>query len=145
MNCPFHCLMYKDELRSYRELPIRWAELGTVYRYERSGTLHGLMRVRGFTQDDAHIYCLPEQLESEIVDVLSLIETVLSRFGFNRYDIMLSTRPEKSVGSDAIWQAATAALEGALRKKGWPYQTDQGGGAFYCPKIDVKIRDAIGR
>jgi threonyl-tRNA synthetase len=103
------------------------------------------MRVRGFTQDDAHLFCLPEQLENEIVAVLDLIESVLSRFGFNRYDIMLSTRPEKSVGSDAIWEAATKALEGALRTKGWSYGVDEGGGAFYGPKIDVKIRDAIGR
>lgn len=145
MNCPFHCLMYKDELRSYRDLPIRWAELGTVYRYERSGTLHGLMRVRGFTQDDAHIYCLPEQLESEIVSVLDLTEKILTRFGFDKYDIMLSTRPEKAVGSDQIWEAATVALEGALKTKGWEYGIDEGGGAFYGPKIDVKIRDAIGR
>lgn len=145
MNCPFHCLMYKDELRSYRDLPFRWAELGTVYRYERSGTLHGLMRVRGFTQDDAHIFCLPEQLEDEIVGVLDLTETILSRFGFTKYDIMLSTRPEKSVGSDEIWDAATTALKGALEKKGWVYGVDEGGGAFYGPKIDLKIRDAIGR
>lgn len=145
MNCPFHCLMYKDELRSYRDLPIRWAELGTVYRYERSGTLHGLFRVRGFTQDDAHIFCLPEQLEDEIVSVLDLTEIILTKFGFDKYDIMLSTRPEKSVGSDDIWQAATAALRGALEKKGWDYDIDEGGGAFYGPKIDVKIRDAIGR
>ena len=145
MNCPFHCLMYKDELRSYRDLPYRWAELGTVYRYERSGTLHGLMRVRGFTQDDAHIFCLPEQLQDEIVGVLDLTEKILSRFGFTKYDIMLSTRPEKSVGSDTIWEAATAALEGALKQKGWDYTVDEGGGAFYGPKIDLKIRDAIGR
>jgi len=145
MNCPFHCLMYKDEMRSYRDLPFRWAELGTVYRYERSGTLHGLMRVRGFTQDDAHIFCLPEQLQNEIVQVLDLTESILSRFGFNKYDIMLSTRPEKSVGSDEIWDAATAALEGALKVKGWSYGIDEGGGAFYGPKIDLKIRDAIGR
>lgn len=145
MNCPFHCLMYKDQLRSYRDLPIRWAELGTVYRYERSGTLHGLMRVRGFTQDDAHIYCLPEQLQDEIVGVLDLIEIILSRFGFNKYEIMLSTRPEKSVGSDDIWDAATVALEGALKAKGWSYSVDEGGGAFYGPKIDLKIKDAIGR
>ncbi|CAB9504103.1 Threonine--tRNA ligase catalytic [Seminavis robusta] len=145
MNCPFHCLMYKDELRSYRDLPFRWAELGTVYRYERSGTLHGLMRVRGFTQDDAHIFCLPEQLQDEIVAVLDLTETILSRFGFAKYDIMLSTRPEKAVGSDEIWDAATAALEGALKAKGWDYSIDEGGGAFYGPKIDLKIRDAIGR
>ena len=145
MNCPFHCLMYKDELRSYRDLPYRWAELGTVYRYERSGTLHGLMRVRGFTQDDAHIFCLPEQLQDEIVGVLDLTEKILSRFGFTKYDIMLSTRPEKSVGSDTIWEAATVALEGALKQKGWDYTVDEGGGAFYGPKIDLKIRDAIGR
>jgi len=145
MNCPFHCLMYKDELRSYRDLPIRWGELGTVYRYERSGTLHGLFRVRGFTQDDAHIYCLPEQLEDEIVGVLDLTETILTKFGFDKYDIMLSTKPEKAVGGDDIWDAATAALKGALDKKGWDYGIDEGGGAFYGPKIDVKIRDAIGR
>lgn len=145
MNCPFHCLMYADELRSYRDLPFRWAELGTVYRYERSGTLHGLMRVRGFTQDDAHVFCLPEQLQSEIVDVLSLTEQILTRFGFDEYDIMLSTRPDKSVGSDDIWDDATKALEGALKEKGWDYGIDEGGGAFYGPKIDLKIRDAIGR
>lgn len=145
MNCPFHCLMYKNELRSYRDLPFRWAELGTVYRYERSGTLHGLMRVRGFTQDDAHIFCLPEQLENEIIQVLDLTEKILSRFGFTKYDIMLSTRPEQSVGTDDIWNDATNALRGALHKKQWPYTIDEGGGAFYGPKIDVKIRDAIGR
>jgi threonyl-tRNA synthetase len=114
-------------------------------RYERSGTLHGLMRVRGFTQDDAHIFCLPEQLENEIVSVLDLTEKILSRFGFDKYEIMLSTRPEKAVGSDAIWEAATTALEGALKVKGWDYSVDEGGGAFYGPKIDLKIRDAIGR
>lgn len=145
MNCPFHCLVFKDGLRSYRELPIRWAELGTVYRYERSGTLHGLMRVRGFTQDDAHIFCLPEQLADEIRRVLDLTEKILGRFGFTEYEIMLSTRPEKSVGSDDIWERATASLEEALATKGWHYSIDQGGGAFYGPKIDVKIRDAIGR
>lgn len=145
MNCPFHCLVYKDTPRSYRELPIRWAELGTVYRYERSGTLHGLFRVRGFTQDDAHIFCLPSQLEDEIVDVLDLVQDVLNKFGFYRFDIKLSTRPEDSVGSDEIWDKATVALEGALKRKGWDYSTDEGGGAFYGPKIDVKIQDAIGR
>ncbi|KAA8498025.1 Threonine--tRNA ligase, chloroplastic/mitochondrial 2 [Porphyridium purpureum] len=145
MNCPFHCLVYKEGLKSYRELPIRWAELGTVYRYERSGTLHGLMRVRGFTQDDAHIFCLPDQLTREIRGVLDLIERVLSRFGFNEYEIMLSTRPEESVGSDEIWENATNALREALAMKGWDYSVDEGGGAFYGPKIDIKIRDAIGR
>jgi len=145
MNCPFHCLMFKDELRSYRDLPIRWGELGTVYRYERSGTLHGLMRVRGFTQDDAHIFCLPDQLQEEIVSVLELTEEILTRFGFDKYEIMLSTRPDKSVGDDSIWDSATSALEGALKVKGYDYTVDEGGGAFYGPKIDLKIRDAIGR
>jgi threonyl-tRNA synthetase len=122
-----------------------WIFLFLPNRYERSGTLHGLMRVRGFTQDDAHIYCLPEQLEDEIVGVLDLTERILTRFGFDKYDIMLSTRPEKAVGSDEIWEAATTALEGALKAKGWAYGVDEGGGAFYGPKIDIKIRDAIGR
>lgn len=145
MNCPFHCLVFKDGLRSYRELPLRWAELGTVYRYERSGTLHGLMRVRGFTQDDAHIFCLPEQLAEEIRRVLDLTESILGRFGFTEYEIMLSTRPEKSVGSDDIWERATESLREALALKGWDYSIDEGGGAFYGPKIDLKIKDAIGR
>jgi threonyl-tRNA synthetase len=116
-----------------------------LIRYERSGTLHGLFRVRGFTQDDAHIFCLREQLEDEIVGVLDLTETILTKFGFDKYDIMLSTRPEKAVGDDGIWDAATSALQGALVKKGWDYSIDEGGGAFYGPKIDLKIRDAIGR
>jgi len=145
MNCPFHCLMFKDDIRSYRDLPFRWAELGTVYRYERSGTLHGLMRVRGFTQDDAHIFCLPDQLQDEIVDVLKLTQRILSRFGFDKYELMISTRPEKSVGSDQIWEDATKALVGAMDELGWDYGYDEGGGAFYGPKIDLKIKDAIGR
>jgi threonyl-tRNA synthetase len=145
MNCPFHVLTYQHRLRSYRELPIRWAELGTVYRYERSGALHGLMRVRGFTQDDAHIFCLPEQVTDEILGVLNLTEQILSDFGFSDYEINLSTRPAKSVGSDQIWDLATNALVSALEIKGWNYVTDEGGGAFYGPKIDLKIRDAIGR
>eukprot|EP00188_Purpureofilum_apyrenoidigerum_P000966 Plantae.Rhodophyta-Purpureofilum_apyrenoidigerum.ctg1493.p1 GENE.Plantae.Rhodophyta-Purpureofilum_apyrenoidigerum.ctg1493~~Plantae.Rhodophyta-Purpureofilum_apyrenoidigerum.ctg1493.p1 ORF type:complete len:705 (-),score=119.19 Plantae.Rhodophyta-Purpureofilum_apyrenoidigerum.ctg1493:670-2640(-) len=145
MNCPFHVLIYKDGLKSYRELPLRWAELGTVYRYERSGTLHGLFRVRGFTQDDAHIFCLPSQLEVEITNVLNLVQKVLGRFGFTKYEVMLSTKPEKSVGSDDIWEKATSALVSALESKGWSYSVDEGGGAFYGPKIDIKIRDAIGR
>jgi threonyl-tRNA synthetase len=131
MNCPFHCLMFKDKPKSYRDLPLRWAELGTVYRYERSGTLHGLFRVRGFTQDDAHIFCLPDQLEEEIVKVLDLTENILSKFGFTKFDVMLSTRPEESVGSDEIWDKATNALLGALQKKGWSHTVDEGGGAFY--------------
>ncbi len=116
-----------------------------MYRYERSGTMHGLMRVRGFTQDDAHIFCLPSQLQEEIVGVLTLVERILNRFGFRRFDVMLSTRPAASVGSDDLWDAATSALRRALEQKQWAYIEDPGGGAFYGPKIDVKIRDAIGR
>jgi len=145
MNCPFHVLTYKHELHSYRELPLRWAELGTVYRYERSGVLHGLMRVRGFTQDDAHIFCLPDQIADEILGVLHLTEQILSDFGFKNYEVNLSTRPAKSVGNDQVWDLATAALIEALDAKGWDYVTDEGGGAFYGPKIDIKIQDAIGR
>jgi threonyl-tRNA synthetase len=145
MNCPFHVLTYKNHLHSYRELPIRWAELGTVYRYERSGVLHGLMRVRGFTQDDAHIFCLPEQIADEILGVLDLTEAILSEFGFKDYEVNLSTRPAKSVGADEIWEKATFALQQALDAKGWNYVVDEGGGAFYGPKIDLKIKDAIGR
>ncbi len=145
MNCPFHVLVFKDQMRSYRDLPLRWAELGTVYRYERSGTLHGLFRVRGFTQDDAHIFCLPDQIADEIEGVLDLTEAVLTQFGFSEYEVMLSTRPEKSVGSDQIWEQATGALKEALERKGWSYSIDEGGGAFYGPKIDLKIKDAIGR
>ncbi|MEL5849253.1 MAG: threonine--tRNA ligase [Candidatus Igneacidithiobacillus chanchocoensis] len=145
MNCPFHILVYKSKLRSYRDLPIRWAELGTVYRHELSGALHGLMRVRGFTQDDAHIFCRPDQIEAEIAGVLALTRKILSTFGFERYEINLSTRPEGSVGSDAIWETATAALTAALQHAGLDYQVDEGGGAFYGPKIDLKIEDAIGR
>jgi threonyl-tRNA synthetase len=145
MNCPFHVLTYKHEPHSYRELPLRWAELGTVYRYERSGVLHGLMRVRGFTQDDAHIFCLPDQIADEILGVLHLTEQILSDFGFKNYEVNLSTRPAKSVGTDEVWDLATAALIAALDAKGWDYVTDEGGGAFYGPKIDIKIQDAIGR
>ncbi|MBE9212952.1 threonine--tRNA ligase [Plectonema cf. radiosum LEGE 06105] len=145
MNCPFHVLTYKNKLHSYRELPLRWAELGTVYRYERSGALHGLMRVRGFTQDDAHIFCLPNQIADEILGVLHLTEEILSDFGFNNYEVNLSTRPSKSVGEDKVWELATAALKQALDTKGWNYMIDEGGGAFYGPKIDIKIQDAIGR
>jgi threonyl-tRNA synthetase len=145
MNCPFHVLIYKNALRSYRELPMRWAELGTVYRHEMSGALHGLMRVRGFTQDDAHIFCTEEQIESEILAILDLTLDILGSFGFENYQIELSTRPEKSVGSDEIWDKATQALRSALEKKGLQFGVDEGGGAFYGPKIDIKIEDAIGR
>ena len=145
MNCPFHVLTYASRLRSYRELPIRWAELGTVYRYERPGVMHGLMRVRGFTQDDAHVFCLPEQISDEILKILDLTERILSTFDFNTYEINLSTRPEKSIGDDAVWDLATKGLIEALERKGWAYKIDEGGGAFYGPKIDLKIEDAIGR
>ena len=145
MNCPFHVLTYASTLRSYRELPIRWAELGTVYRYERPGVMHGLMRVRGFTQDDAHVFCLPEQITDEIVAILDLTEQILSTFDFRSYAINLSTRPEKSIGDDAVWELATQGLIRALERKGWAYTIDEGGGAFYGPKIDLKIEDAIGR
>ncbi|MFM7085808.1 MAG: threonine--tRNA ligase [Cyanobium sp.] len=145
MNCPFHVLTYASTLRSYRELPIRWAELGTVYRYERPGVMHGLMRVRGFTQDDAHVFCLPDQISDEILAILDLTESILSTFDFRSYEINLSTRPDKSIGDDAVWELATQGLIEALDRKGWPYKVDEGGGAFYGPKIDLKIEDAIGR
>jgi threonyl-tRNA synthetase len=145
MNCPFHVLTYAARMRSYRELPIRWAELGTVYRYERPGVMHGLMRVRGFTQDDAHVFCLPEQIGDEILRVLNLTERILSTFDFRSYEIHLSTRPAKSIGDDAVWELATRGLVEALERKGWSYKLDEGGGAFYGPKIDLKIEDAIGR
>jgi threonyl-tRNA synthetase len=145
MNCPFHITIYKTRMRSYRELPIRWAELGTVYRYERSGALHGLMRVRGFTQDDAHIFCRPDQLEEEIFKVLDFTLFVLRTFGFSDYDIYLSTQPEKSVGTQENWDRATGALKGALEKRGLAYSVDPGEGVFYGPKIDIKIKDVLGR
>ena len=145
MNCPFHLLIYKSKMRSYRELPIRWAELGTVYRYERSGVLHGLMRVRGFTQDDAHIICSREQLDAETKRVLDFVLKVLRRFGFSEYEIYLSTKPEKYVGEDDVWEQATNSLKASLESAGLEYSVDEGGGAFYGPKIDVKIKDAIGR
>jgi len=145
MNCPFHIMIYKSRLRSYRDLPFRWAELGSVYRYERSGVLHGLLRVRGFTQDDAHLFCRPDQIESEILKVLDFMTDVLGTFGFSEYDIYLSTRPEKYVGTLDRWEMATSALEGALKQKGLSYTVDPGEGVFYGPKIDVKIKDALGR
>jgi threonyl-tRNA synthetase len=145
MNCPFHVAIYGSRLRSYRELPLRYAELGTVYRFERSGVLHGLMRVRGFTQDDAHIFCRMDQLEQEILRVLDFVTDILKAFGFDRYDIYLSTKPEKASGSDEQWQIATDALRAALEKRGLPYQVDPGEGTFYGPKIDLKIKDSIDR
>ncbi|THF99458.1 hypothetical protein TEA_018269 [Camellia sinensis var. sinensis] len=145
MNCPYHILVYKRKLHSYRDFPIRVAELGTVYRYELSGSLHGLFRVRGFTQDDAHIFCLDDQIKDEIRGVLDLTEEILLQFGFSKYEVNLSTRPEKAVGGDDIWEKTTFALKDALDDKGWSYQVDEGGGAFYGPKIDLKIEDALGR
>jgi threonyl-tRNA synthetase len=145
MNCPFHIMMYKSRLRSYRDLPLRYAELGTVYRYERSGVLHGLMRVRGFTQDDAHLFCRPDQIEEEVSRVLDFTFFVLKTFGFTEYQVYVSTRPEKAVGSEEAWAQATGALEAALKSRGVPYNLDPGEGVFYGPKIDIKIKDVLGR
>ncbi|MDI6781549.1 MAG: threonine--tRNA ligase [bacterium] len=145
MNCPGHILIYKSHTRSYRDLPLRLFELGTVYRHERSGVLHGLLRVRGFTQDDAHIFCMREQLKDEIQQVLDFIINTLVSFGFKEYEIYLSTRPEKYTGSDEIWDMATSALEMSLKEKGLPYQIDPGEGVFYGPKIDIKLKDALSR
>ncbi len=146
MNCPFHIEIYKANLRSYRELPLRWAELGTVYRYEKSGSLHGLLRVRGFTQDDAHIICSPEQVEDEIFEVLRFCLATWKDFGFDNIKAYLATRPaEKSVGEQEHWDTALVSLEKAIKKSGMDYEVDEGGGAFYGPKIDLKIKDAIGR
>ncbi|TDJ67915.1 MAG: threonine--tRNA ligase [Planctomycetota bacterium] len=145
MNCPGHILMYGSRGRSYRELPLRWAELGTVYRYERSGALHGMLRVRGFTQDDSHIFCTPEQLADEIAGVLELTDFILKTFGYE-YTAYLATKPaEKFIGDDDIWERATAALREAADKVGMPLELDAGGGAFYGPKIDFKQKDALGR
>ncbi|MCA8950195.1 MAG: threonine--tRNA ligase [Planctomycetes bacterium] len=145
MNCPFHVQIFKSRRRSYRELPFRWAELGTVYRYENQGSLHGLLRVRGFTQDDAHLFLREDQVEGEIERCLKFVISMLTAFGFEEYEMMLSTKPEKSVGSAEGWTKATAALEAALKATGLPYGIDEGGGAFYGPKIDVKIKDSLGR
>jgi threonyl-tRNA synthetase len=145
MNCPFHIMVYKNRPRSYRDLPLRWAELGTVYRYERSGVLHGLMRVRGFTQDDAHIFCRDDQLEDEIKRVISLAQLLLKAFGFEEFEVYLSTCPDKYCGLLDDWEKATLALEKALKDKGMDYQIDPGAGVFYGPKIDIKIKDALQR
>jgi len=145
MNCPFHIHIYNANHHSYRELPIRLAELGTVYRYERSGVLHGLMRVRGFTQDDAHIICTPEQLDAEVEKLIVFSLDMLKHFGFKDFMIYLSTQPEGSVGEKADWDKATESLAASLKKLDLDYSVDEGGGAFYGPKIDIKIKDAIGR
>lgn len=149
MNCPYHILIYKSDIRSYRDLPIRYAELGTVYRYERSGVLHGMLRVRGFTQDDAHIFCTPDQLEDEIYDVIQLADFMLTKYGFEKYKIDLSVRdPEdkgKYAGDDESWEKAEASLINALKRKGWDYHRAEGEAVFYGPKIDIKLVDALGR
>lgn len=149
MNCPFHIMIYKTKLRSYRELPLRWAELGTVYRYERSGTLHGLLRVRGFTQDDAHIVCTPEQIEDEILRVLDFSLNMLRGFGFEKFNVELSVRdpktPDKYAGSDTMWQQAERSLVKALEARTLAYERMEGEAVFYGPKIDIKIKDALGR
>ena len=145
MNCPFHVMIYLNGKHSYRELPFRWAELGTVYRYEKAGALHGLMRVRGFTQDDAHLICTPDQMESEISEVLRFSLFMLRSFGFTDIAAYLSTQPAKSVGEKENWDAATESLRKAIEAEGLEYETDEGGGAFYGPKIDLKVKDAIGR
>ncbi len=146
MNCPMHCLIFRSRQRSYRELPLRLFELGTVYRYERAGTLHGLLRIRGFTQDDSHIYCTEEQLSDEITSLLDFVISVLRRFGFEDFEFNLSTRdPDKSVGGDEIWDKATSALREAMNRHGVEYKVKEGDAAFYGPKIDIDVRDAIGR
>ena len=146
MNCPMHCLIFRSRTRSYRELPLRLFEFGTVYRYERSGVLHGLLRTRGFTQDDSHIYCTPDQIVPELTSLLGFVLRILRTFGFEHFEAELSTRPEgKSVGADEDWERATDALHEALRQSGLPYTVAEGEGAFYGPKIDVHLKDAIGR
>jgi len=145
MNCPFHIMIYQSKVRSYRDLPLRFAELGTVYRFERAGVLHGLLRVRGFTQDDAHIFCTPEQMEEEIARAVQFSLFFLRTFGFEDYEVYVATRPEKFVGDAAAWDRATEALKRAAERAGQTYAVDPGGGAFYGPKIDIKVKDALGR
>jgi threonyl-tRNA synthetase len=144
MNCLAHMVIYKSKIRSYRDLPLRYFELGTVHRHEKSGVLHGLTRVRGFTQDDAHILCTPEQMQGEIIAILDFVKDVMEQFGFE-YEVELSTRPEKSIGDDAAWDAATVALQQALESHQISYEVNAGDGAFYGPKIDVKLKDALDR
>ena len=145
MNCPFHIKIFQSRKRSYRELPIRYTELGTVYRYEKAGVLHGLLRVRGFTQDDAHIFCAAEQVKEEIQAVIEFARNLWTDFGFTEISYYLATRPAKSVGESEQWQVATTALEEAMKTCGVEYEVVPGGGAFYGPKIDMKVRDTIGR
>ncbi len=145
MNCPFHIMIYKTRVRSYKDLPMRYCELGTVYRYERSGVLHGLLRVRGFTQDDAHIFARPDQIMEEIKNVVEFAFFILNKFGFKEYEVFISTKPKDSVGKEDMWYEATEALKNSLEELRIPYKVDEGGGAFYGPKIDIKIKDALGR
>jgi threonyl-tRNA synthetase len=145
MNCPFHIMIYKSHLHSYRDLPLRWAELGTVYRYEKSGVLHGLLRVRGFTQDDAHIFCTHEQIEDEIIEVIRFSKYMWKSFGFDELNFYLATKPEKAVGENELWDKAILSLQNALKRENIKYELDEGGGAFYGPKIDIKIKDALNR
>lgn len=145
MNCPGHILIYKSKTRSYRDLPIRYFELGTVYRQEKAGVLHGLLRVRGFTQDDAHIFCREDQIQDEVMKVLEFVFDTMTDFGFNDLEIELSTRPEKYIGTPENWDTATGALEASLKEKGISYHINEGDGAFYGPKIDIKLKDALGR
>ncbi len=145
MNCPFHIQIYQNSSRSYRDLPLRWAELGTVYRFEKAGVLHGLMRVRGFTQDDAHIFCTPEQMEEETLRVLRFSLNIWKTFGFSQIKAYIATRPQDAVGELARWEDAQKSLIKAVEKEGLKYELDEGGGAFYGPKIDLKVKDAIGR
>jgi threonyl-tRNA synthetase len=144
MNCLGHILIYKSKLRSYRILPLRYAELGTVYRYERTGVLYGLARVRGFTQDDAHIFCRPDQVEEEVMEVLKLAQFMMTTFGFDEYELLLSTRPEKYAGTVQMWEEATESLKRVLERLDLRYEVDPGEGVFYGPKIDIKVRDALG-
>jgi threonyl-tRNA synthetase len=145
MNCPMHVLIYASRQRSYRELPLRLFEFGTVYRYEKSGVVHGLLRARGFTQDDSHIFCTPDQLQGELVSLLEFVLSLLRDFGFTEFEAELSTRPDKFVGEPEEWDEAEAALRAAVESSGVPYVVAEGEGAFYAPKIDVHVRDAIGR
>ena len=145
MNCPFHVMIYKSRHRSYRELPLRWAELGTVYRFEKSGVLHGLMRVRGFTQDDAHLFVPPDKMEGEVIGVINFTLKMLKSFGFEDFSSFIATKPEKAVGESELWKDATKALQRAAENAKIFYKFDEGGGAFYGPKIDIKVKDALQR
>ena len=144
MNCPGHVILYKNDIHSYRDLPVRYFEFGTVYRHEMSGAVHGLMRARGFTQDDAHVFCTPEQVVDEVCAILDTADFIMNSFGFE-YEAEISTRPEKSIGTDDMWELATDALRQALDRRGLPYEINEGDGAFYGPKIDIKVKDALGR